>query len=100
VGRHYPERPAALRRRRAARLRARWHQVQIGFVDEPRHAVEVADALVIMVEKGVAERFAEDCQAHKQWTPAGYTSSGHPVQSEPALHGGPSPARLGLEREH
>jgi hypothetical protein len=27
----------------------------MGFVDEPRHAVEMADALVIMVDKGVAE---------------------------------------------
>jgi hypothetical protein len=55
-------------------LRARWDQVQTGFVDEPRHAVEVADALVTTVEKRVAERFAEELARPKmQWNRAGNT---------------------------
>ena len=40
------------------RLRERWMQVQAGFVDEPRHAVEQADALVAEAIKNLAESFA------------------------------------------
>lgn len=40
------------------RLRERWMQVQAGFVDEPRHAVEQADELVAEAIKNLAQSFA------------------------------------------
>ena len=39
--------------------RTRWSAIQTGFVDEPRRAVEEADALVAEVVKRLAEGFAE-----------------------------------------
>lgn len=39
-------------------LRGRWDQVQAGFVDEPRGAVEKADALVAEAISRLAEGFA------------------------------------------
>ncbi|HKD84529.1 MAG TPA: hypothetical protein VKB58_07260 [Terriglobales bacterium] len=49
-------------------LRARWSNVQTGFVDEPRHAVEEADKLVAAVMKRLAEGFAtERSNLEKQW---------------------------------
>jgi hypothetical protein len=42
-------------------LRARWDAVQVGFVDEPRQAVEQADALVTGALARLAEIFAEEC---------------------------------------
>jgi hypothetical protein len=39
-------------------LRQRWSDVQAGFVDEPRQAVEKADALVAEAIKRLAESFA------------------------------------------
>jgi hypothetical protein len=39
-------------------LRARWQTIQTGFVDEPRRAVEEADALVAEAIKHLAESFA------------------------------------------
>ena len=41
-------------------FRARWDQVQTSFVDEPRHAVEQADALVATVVKRISDQFAEE----------------------------------------
>ena len=41
-------------------LRARWDAVQVGFVDEPRQAVEQADALVAGALTRLAEVFAEE----------------------------------------
>jgi hypothetical protein len=41
-------------------FRARWDAVQVGFVDEPRQAVEQADALVAAALKRLAEIFAEE----------------------------------------
>jgi hypothetical protein len=41
-------------------LRARWDAVQVGFVDEPRQAVEQADALVTGALARLAEMFAEE----------------------------------------
>jgi hypothetical protein len=41
-------------------FRARWDQVQTSFVDEPRHAVEQADALVGTVVKRIADQFSEE----------------------------------------
>ena len=41
-------------------FRARWDQVQTSFVDEPRHAVEQADALVATVVKRISDQFADE----------------------------------------
>ena len=38
--------------------RTRWSAIQTGFVDEPRRAVEEADALVAEVIRRLAEGFA------------------------------------------
>ncbi len=49
-------------------LRSRWSNVQTGFVDEPRKAVEDADKLVAAVMKRLAEGFAnERSSLEKQW---------------------------------
>ncbi len=49
-------------------LRARWDKTQIGFVDEPRAAVEQADSLVATVVKRIAEQFAaERADLEHQW---------------------------------
>ena len=44
----------------ATDLRARWDAIQVGFVDEPRQAVEQADALVAAAMKRLAEIFAKE----------------------------------------
>ena|SRR5438034_1857292 len=52
----------------AAALRNRWSDVQTSFVDEPRRAVEQADALVAEVMKRLAEGFAgERTSLEQQW---------------------------------
>lgn len=43
-----------------ADLRERWTSIQAGFVDEPRRAVEDADALVAQTMKRLAEMFADE----------------------------------------
>ena len=49
-------------------LRERWTDVQTGFVDEPRHAVEEADKLVAAVMQRLAQGFAnERTNLEKQW---------------------------------
>lgn len=49
-------------------LRHRWDAIQTGFVDEPRRAVESADALVAAAMKRLAEVFAsERAQLEGQW---------------------------------
>ena len=49
-------------------LRNRWTEVQGGFVDEPRRAVEQADGLVASAMKRLAEVFAEErSRLEKQW---------------------------------
>jgi hypothetical protein len=45
-----------------AGYRTRWSGIQTGFVDEPRRAVEEADALVAEVIKRLADVFAEERQ--------------------------------------
>jgi hypothetical protein len=48
--------------------RTRWSGIQTGFVDEPRRAVEEADALVAELMKRLAEVFAnERRQVEAQW---------------------------------
>ncbi len=49
-------------------LRVRWQEIQTGFVDEPRRAVEQADGLVASAMKRLAEVFAEERSGlEKQW---------------------------------
>ena len=49
-------------------FRSEWSQIQIGFVDEPRQAVERADALVARLMKRLAEVFAnERSELELQW---------------------------------
>ena len=43
-----------------AGYRTRWSGIQTGFVDEPRKAVEQADALVAEVTKRLTDGFAEE----------------------------------------
>jgi hypothetical protein len=48
--------------------RSRWMEVQTGFVDEPRRAVEDADALVAEAIRELAESFAnERAMLERQW---------------------------------
>ena len=52
----------------AERLRGRWTEVQAGFVDEPRQAVQDADALVAELMQRLAETFsAERSRLESQW---------------------------------
>jgi hypothetical protein len=49
-------------------FRSRWGAIQAGFVDEPRKAVEEADALVAEVIKRLADSFAgERGKLEGQW---------------------------------
>jgi hypothetical protein len=49
-------------------FRARWDQIQAGFVDEPRGAVERADGLVADAIAKLAEGFARTrAQVEEQW---------------------------------
>jgi len=52
----------------ASDFRTRWTDIQTGFVDEPRRAVEQADALVAEVIKRLANGFAEErSKLEGQW---------------------------------
>jgi hypothetical protein len=52
----------------ANNFRTRWTEIQTGFVDEPRRAVEQADALVAEVIKRLANSFAEErSKLEGQW---------------------------------
>lgn len=52
----------------ATGYRTRWDAIQTGFVDEPRKAVEEADALVAQVIKRLSEVFAEErATLEHQW---------------------------------
>jgi hypothetical protein len=49
-------------------LRGRWDAIQVGFVDEPRRAVEQADKLVAGTMKRLAEIFADErSKLEGQW---------------------------------
>jgi hypothetical protein len=49
-------------------FRARWDAIQVGFVDEPRQAVQQADSLVAGAMKRLAEMFAaERAKLEGQW---------------------------------
>lgn len=50
-------------------FRRQWDQVQTGFVDEPRHAVEQADSLVAQVMQNLAKTFADERgKLEAQWS--------------------------------
>jgi hypothetical protein len=49
-------------------FRSRWDAIQVGFVDEPRRAVEQADSLVAGAMKRLAEMFADErAKLEGQW---------------------------------
>jgi len=57
-------------------LRTRWDKAQGMFVDEPRKAVEEADALVASAVKRIAELFADERQKlEQQWDRGGDIST-------------------------
>lgn len=61
-------RPNLLEEAQGAELRERWSAIQTGFVDEPRHSVEEADALVADVMHRLAESFSHERQSLEgQW---------------------------------
>jgi len=79
------EHPAMFKSDDAERFRSRWTDIQAGFVDEPRRAVEQADGLVADTIKRLAEVFAEERgRLEEQW------SRGEDVSTEDL--------RLGLQR--
>ena len=50
-------------------FRSRWGEVQTGFVDEPRSAVEQADGLVAEMMKRLAQVFADErSKLEEQWS--------------------------------
>ncbi len=58
-------------------FRSRWSDVQTGFVDEPRHAVEEADHLVAELMQQLARTFADEKnKLESQW------GSGNDVSTE------------------
>ena len=60
----------------AGNLRTKWDAIQVGFVDEPRRAVEEADSLVAMAMKRLAEQFAEErSRLEGQWDRGGDVST-------------------------
>jgi len=49
-------------------LQARWNDIQTGFVDEPRSAVERADGLVASTMQQLAEAFSKErSKLEQQW---------------------------------
>lgn len=57
-------------------LRERWADIQASFVDEPRHAVEQADALVAEAIKQLADSFATArANLEQQWDRGGDVST-------------------------
>lgn len=63
-----PAREALFPGEEAEQLRNRWGDIQAGFVDEPRRAVEQADSLVAETMKRMAEVFArERATLEGQW---------------------------------
>ena len=58
------------------RFRARWTEVQTGFVDEPRRAVQDADGLVAELMQRLAETFStERSKLEAQWDRDGDVST-------------------------
>lgn len=60
----------------ATDFRERWNALQVGFVDEPRQAVQDADSLVAGAMKRLAEIFAEErARLDQQWDRGGDVST-------------------------
>jgi len=60
----------------AQALHSRWDEIQTGFVDNPRQAVEQADHLVAETIKRLAEMFAnERNQLEQQWSRGDHVST-------------------------
>jgi hypothetical protein len=60
----------------SADLKSRWDQIQAGFIDEPRRAVQQADALVASAMKRLAEMFADErSKLEGQWDRGGDVST-------------------------
>ena len=60
----------------AERFRSHWTEIQAGFVDEPRQAVEQADKLVAQIIKRLAEIFADErSRLEGQWAQGGDVST-------------------------
>jgi hypothetical protein len=60
----------------AGELRERWENIQVGFVDEPRSAVEQADHLVAQTMQRLAETFAKEREnLEHQWDRGGEAST-------------------------
>jgi hypothetical protein len=55
--------PALLDQSDAEQFRDRWQSIQGTFVDEPKHSVEQADALVTEVIKQLTETFQQERQS-------------------------------------
>jgi hypothetical protein len=52
-------------------LRTHWHEIQTGFVDEPRRAVEQADELVARLMEQLAQSFSDQrSNLERQWDQA------------------------------
>src|SRR5882724_10436922 len=52
-------------------LRTQWHEIQTGFVDEPRRAVEQADELVARLMQQLAQSFSDQRNSlERQWEQA------------------------------
>jgi hypothetical protein len=52
----------------AEQFRGRWSQIQTSFVDEPRSAVQQADALVSEIMQRLTKTFADERSAlERQW---------------------------------
>ena len=59
---------ALLDEKQTQKLRTRWSEVQTGFVDEPRKAVEQADELVADAIKRLSQSFTDQrAQLETQW---------------------------------
>ena len=71
-----PESGPLFSQEEAGTLRARWDAIQVGFVDEPRRAVEEADSLVATAMKRLAEQFSEErSRLEGQWDRGGDVST-------------------------
>ena len=71
-----PESGPLFSQEEAGTLRARWDTIQVGFVDEPRRAVEEADSLVATAMKRLAEQFSEErSRLEGQWDRGGDVST-------------------------
>jgi len=70
------EEPALFERGQLAELNGRWSDIQASVVDEPRRAVEQADALVSDVIKEIGDSFSKQrARLEGQWDGGGEAST-------------------------